>query len=221
MKTVLFDMDGTLLDTLEDLSASANYALAQAGLEPVTKSQVREAAGYASVVLMDTLSGHCFDVESESFKNLWMCFLDHYNEHHGDTTRPYPGILELLGRLKKAGVRMAVVSNKRHEDTEQLRLEWFADYVPVAVGFTPERPRKPAPDMLFAALDLLGDDIVDTVYVGDSQPDVQIAQNAGCASIAVTWGFRTRSVLEAENPDFIVDTPQELYSVLQTLWKLP
>ena len=217
MNTVLFDMDGTLLDTLDDLTASVNFALGRAGLPLVTRAQTAQAAGYASVVLMDRLSGHAFSTESAEFKRMWTDFLEHYNAHHSDNTKPYAGIMELLEQLAQRGYRMGVVSNKIHRDTDELREQWFGDSIKLAIGVTDALPKKPAPDMVFAALEALGAQASEAVYVGDSEPDVQIAKNAGCTGVAVTWGFRTREVLEEQGPDYIIDAPQELLDVLDAL----
>ncbi len=215
--TVLFDMDGTLLDTLADLSASVNYALKRAGLPLVSQDQVRAAAGYASVYLIDELTEHRFDVDSEEFKAVWQDFSDHYAAHHNDATRPYPGIMEALAGLAERGCKMAVVSNKMHADTEALRELWFADYIPVGLGYMPSRPRKPAPDMAWAALEELGSKPEHAIYVGDSDPDAQIAHASGCFGVCCTWGFRTREQLEQEHPDRIIDTPEELLAIYDQL----
>ncbi len=215
--TVLFDMDGTLLDTIEDLHASVSYALERAGLPPVTQDETRLAAGYASVVLIDKLTGHRFDTGSLEFKRVWSDFMEHYGVHHSDRTKPYEGMPELLEGLKSRGVKMAVVSNKAHRDTEALRQQWFSDYIPVAVGFTDELPKKPAPDMVYAALKELESTPQRSLYVGDSEPDCQIAKNSGCTGVAVTWGFRTRETLEGQHPDYIIDFPADLLSVVDSL----
>lgn len=215
--TVLFDMDGTLLDTLGDLHASVSYALERAGLPPVSRDETRLAAGYASVVLIDRLTGHAYPTDSDEFEAVWTDFVEHYREHSNQTTKPYAGIQPLLAALSARGIKMGIVSNKIHDDTDALRGLWFGEHIPVAVGFSSERPKKPAPDMVFAALQELGSSPEHAIYVGDSEPDVQIAQNSGCTSVAVTWGFRTRDTLAALGPDFMIDAPEELLGVIDSI----
>ena len=217
MKAVLFDMDGTLLDTLGDLHASVNFALGEMGLEPVTRDMTRIAAGYGSVVLMDDLSGHAWPTDSPEFARLLDTFASHYNAHHADATAPYDGICDLLEALCERGAKMAVVSNKLHRDTDELRELYFGKWIPLAIGRSDEVPAKPAPDMVMAACDRLGIGVGDVVYVGDSEPDVQTAVNAGCVSVGCTWGFRDREVLAAEGADYIIDDPVELLDVLEEL----
>ena len=217
MDAVLFDMDGTLLDTLDDLHASVNYALAADGLAPVSRDAVRLAAGYGSIVLMDELSAHAYPTDSPRFAQLLDTFAQHYNAHHDDATAPYAGIPELLAALDERGLAMAIVSNKVQRDTEELRQLYFAQHIGLAVGRTDERAPKPAPDMALAALEQLGVQAAATVFVGDSEPDVQMAQNAGCVSVACLWGFRSRACIEQLRPDFIVERPAQVLDVLDEL----
>ena len=132
--TILFDMDGTLLDTLDDLHASVNYALGRAGLPLVTFDETREAAGYGSIVLIELLTKHAFATGSPEFQRVFDDFNAHYKEHCNDRTQPYPGVLELLAGLGERGLKMAIVSNKVQPETEALRELWFSDFIPVAVG---------------------------------------------------------------------------------------
>lgn len=217
MDTVLLDMDGTLLNTLEDLQTSSNYALTRAGLPAVSLEEVRIAAGLGLTVLLDDLSHHAFDTESPEFKAMFDEFQAHYSAHCNDTTAPYPGIMDMLAGLKERGFKMAVVSNKAHAATEALRQQWFADYIDVAVGLTLQLPKKPAPDMAFAALEQLGSSADAAYYVGDSEPDAQIAHNSGCTGISVLWGFRDRATLEAQNPAYLVESPAELLAVVDAV----
>ena len=217
MDAVLFDMDGTLLDTLADLDASVNYALARFGLPGVSQEQTRQAAGYGSIVLMDELSGHAFPTGSQQFEQLLACFSQHYNAHHDDATQPYEGIMELLAALQARGLAMAVVSNKIHQDTEQLRQLYFARYIGLAIGRSDDVAPKPAPAMALAACRQLGVTPQRTLYVGDSEPDVQVARNAGCVSVGCTWGFRSREVLVQQGADHIIERPAQLLEVLDAL----
>lgn len=156
MDTILFDMDGTLLDTLDDLHASVNYALGRAELPLVTFDETREAAGYGSIVLIELLTKHAFATGSPEFQRVFDDFNAHYKEHCNDRTHPYPGVLELLAGLGERGLKMAIVSNKIQPETEALRELWFSDFIPVAVGRVEGIAPKPDPAMALAALERLG-----------------------------------------------------------------
>ena len=212
--TILFDMDGTLLDTLDDLHASVNYALGRAELPLVTFDETREAAGYGSIVLIELLTKYAFATGSPEFQRVFDDFNAHYKEHCNDRTQPYPGVLELLAGLGERGLKMAIVSNKVQPETEALRELWFSDFIPVAVGRVEGIAPKPDPAMAFAALERLGSRPGDAWFVGDSQPDVRTGKNAGCMSVGCTWGFRDFATLEEERPDFIIDDPLELLDIV-------
>ncbi len=214
MDTILFDMDGTLLDTLEDLHVSVNYALERSGLPCVTFDETREAAGYGSIVLIELLTKHAFVTGSPEFQRVFDDFNGHYKEHCNDVTHPYSGVMELLAALKERGLKMAIVSNKVQPETEALRELWFADFIPVAVGRVDGIAPKPDPAMANKALELLGSQPQDAWFVGDSQPDVRTGKNAGCTSVGCTWGFRDYATLEEERPDFIIDNPLELLDII-------
>lgn len=214
MDTILFDMDGTLLNTLDDLHASVSYALEQSDLPPVTLDETREAAGYGSIVLIEMLTKHTLVTGSPEFQRVFDDFNTHYKAHCNDATRPYDGIMELLPALAERGLKMAIVSNKVQPETEALRKLWFADFIPVAVGRVEGIAPKPDPAMAFKALEQLGAQPQDAWFVGDSQPDVRTGKNAGCTSVGCTWGFRGFATLEEEYPDFIIDSPLELLDIV-------
>ncbi len=215
--TALFDMDGTILDTIKDLDTSVNYALERAGLPGVTEAQTRFAAGYGARVLMEMLSEGAFEDNPEAFASLLGDFRAHYAEHSQDQTGPYEGVMECLAGLKERGIKMAVVSNKVHPDTEALRQIFFGDYIDLAIGLSDEVPAKPDPGMAYAALEKLGSAPENAIFVGDSEPDVQTGVNAGCTSVAVLWGFRSREVLEQENPDFFAEHPLDIVRIVDEL----
>lgn len=207
-------MDGTLLDTLDDLHASVNCALEQSSLPLVTLDETREAAGYGSIVLIEMLTKHTFMTDSPEFQRVFDDFNAHYKAHCNDATRPYPGVMDMLAGLKERGLKMAIVSNKVQPETEALRELWFADFIPVAVGRVEGIAPKPDPAMAFKALELLDSRPGDAWFVGDSQPDVRTGKNAGCTSVGCTWGFRDLATLEEEYPDFIIDSPIELLDIV-------
>lgn len=217
MDTILFDMDGTLLDTLDDIQASVNYALKQADLPLVSREETREAAGYGSVVLIELLTKRTFSTDSPEFKQVFDDFNEHYQEHCNDKTRPYPEVLETLAVLKERGFKMAVVSNKIQPETEALRKLWFGECISVAVGRVEGIPPKPNPAMAYKALELLGSTPSRAIFVGDSQPDIRTGKSSGCKTVGCTWGFRNLETLEAEHPDFIIDAPLELLAIADAL----
>lgn len=188
-QAILWDLDGTLLNTLDDLAASVNAALAANSLPPRTVEEVRAFVGNGIRLLIQRAvpAGCAAAVEAAVFAH----FCTHYEAHCRDNTRPYAGILPLLGRLRQAGVRLAVVSNKADFAVKQLAAEFFSGTVEVAIGATDDVPKKPAPDMVEAALRQLGISREQALYVGDSEVDIATAAAAGLDSAIVTWGFRT------------------------------
>ena len=214
VNTVLFDMDGTLLNSLDDLHTSINFALENNKLPTVSKDEARIAAGYGSIVLIEMVTKHAFSIGSEQFNRVFEDFSNHYKEHCNDKTKPYPGIMELLAALKERGIKMAVVSNKVQPETEFLRKLWFGEYITLAIGRQEGISPKPNPAMAFKALEGLQSSPQDAIFLGDSQPDIQTGKNAGCVSVGCTWGFRTHQILEEQQADFIIDTPLELLSVI-------
>lgn len=217
MDTVLLDMDGTLLDTIEDIQVAVNYALERAGLPLVTVQETKEAAGYGSIVLIEMLSKHTYVKDSPEFKSIFDDYSSYYKEHSNVHTKPYPGVIDMLAGLKERGIKMAVVSNKTQPETEALRKLWFADYIPVAIGRVDGVPPKPDPAMAFKALEELSSSPQNAIFMGDSQPDVRTGRNAKCTSVACTWGFRDFATLEEEYPDFIIDNPLELLDIIDAM----
>lgn len=207
-KALLFDLDGTLLDTLDDLAGSANYALRQHGYPQRSLAEVRRFLGNGIKMLMQ----HCgpaqlTEAEADDLLNT---FRQHYLEHSMDATRPYPGILPLLDALQQRGVPMAIISNKLQPAVTELNAHFFSAYITTAVGESPTVRRKPNPDAVLAALTELGCAREEALYIGDSEVDIQTARNAEMACAAVTWGFRDRDELECLQPDFLIDEPAQL-----------
>ena len=192
--SVLFDLDGTLLDTLGDLTAAMNRTLTRHGLPERTRQQMRTALGNGARRLME-LSVPA-GTDGALFETLLAEYNADYAAHCRIETAPYPGVDALLRQLHAQGRKLAIVSNKPDEAVRALRAEFFADTVPIAVGETAAIRRKPTPDMLLAAMAQLGADPASTVYVGDSEVDIATARAAGLPCISVLWGFRDRDVLE-------------------------
>ena len=192
--SVLFDLDGTLLDTLGDLTAAMNRTLTRHGLPERTRQQMRTALGNGARRLME-LSVPA-GTDGALFETLLAEYNTDYAAHCRLETAPYPGVDALLRQLHAQGRKLAIVSNKPDEAVRALRTEFFADTVPIAVGEKQGIRRKPAPDTLLAAMAQLGAERSSTVYVGDSEVDIATARAAGLPCISVLWGFRDRDLLE-------------------------
>ena len=205
-KTYLFDMDGTLLDTVEDLTAAVNHTLTQYGYPTRSQEQVRKGLGNGAVKLMAAMLPE--GETTPGFADIMRDYRAWYQAHACVRTQPYPGVPALLERLRQAGCKVAIVSNKPHGAACELAEQFFPG-VPT-FGESPATPRKPAPDMVLHALAALGADKDTAVYVGDSEVDVQTARNAGLSLIAVSWGFRGREALAAAGAENIVDSAAEI-----------
>lgn len=206
--TVIFDLDGTLLDTLDDLADSCNYALAQVGAPLRSRDEVRQFVGNGLARLIElALPGGRSDPRFDQTLSIMQSY---YKAHDRVKTGPYPGIPELIQKLNAMGIRQAVVSNKPDTSVKPLVADYFGDVMTVAIGERPGVRRKPAPDTVFEALNELGVERSGAVYVGDSEVDLETARNAGIPCISVTWGFRGREVLEAAGGQWYADTPEEI-----------
>ena len=208
-ETIIFDLDGTLLDTLEDLTDSTNAALGKLGLKSRTRDEVRAFVGNGIAKLIERAVGE----ENKGYQAEVLAeFKRHYAVHCADKTAPYEGILSLLQTLQAQGVKTAVVSNKADFAVKSLAKSYFDGLLLEAVGEDEAAGirKKPAPDSLLAVMSQLSAKAETTVYVGDSEVDVQTAKNAGVECICVTWGFRDKKVLEDEGGRIFVDTPAEI-----------
>lgn len=209
-KVYIFDLDGTLLDTLGDLAASTNYALRTHGMPEHSIDDVRRFVGNGVRKLMErAIPG---GAANPNFEATFATFRQYYMEHSLDTTKPYEGIPETLAELKRRGCRLAVVSNKMMAATQELCRYFFPDTIEVAIGENESQGirKKPAPDTVFAALRKLGVGNGDAVYVGDSDVDIQTAANAGLPCISVLWGFRDRDFLIQHGAKTFISAPSEL-----------
>ena len=208
MYTVIFDLDGTLLDTLDDLMISVNYAMQTYGLPTRSKEEVRSFIGNGAKNLIQRSAGAAYTDE------ILAVFQAHYKEHSADHTRPYDSIMQLLAQLKELGVCVAVLSNKPDAPTKALIKGYFGDLVQDAQGADHAKGimEKPCPDGLFALIKRLGADKEKTVFVGDSEVDIQTANNAGLPCISVTWGFKDRAFLQASGGKIYADTPNDIFN---------
>ena len=215
IKAVIWDLDGTLLNTLDDLAASVNAALAMNGMPLRSTEEVRAFVGNGIRNLMIRAvpggeANPAFDKALEDFTR-------HYGAHSRDRTRPYDGILEMLDKLSAAGVKHAIVSNKIDFAVKALSRAYFGERMCAAIGDDPSRARKPAPDSVFAAMREMGVTAQETVYVGDSDVDVLTARNAGVPCVAVLWGFRDEACLRAAGAGRLAHTPDELREIIGRL----
>lgn len=207
-KLAIFDLDGTLLNTISDLGKACNYALEKMGFAPHPVQAYAYMVGNGVRNLMRKAQQ---DADEETIDTLLEYFKDYYNEHCLDTTKPYPGITELLENLHDKGVELAVASNKYQEATDKIIKGCFPDIKFIAVeGQIEGRNRKPDPSILFSVLEKYPVPKRDVLYVGDSAVDIECAKRAGVESIGVSWGFRPASELRRANADFIVSHPGEI-----------
>ncbi len=209
-QTYIFDLDGTLLDTLGDLAASVNYAMRTHGMPEHSVDEVCRFVGNGVRRLMErAVPG---GADHPAFEAAFATFRRHYMEHSLDTTRPYEGIPEMLQELKRRGRHTAVVSNKFDAATKELCRHFFPDTIEVAVGEHEAEGirKKPAPDTVLQALSQLEVGQEGAVYVGDSDVDIQTARNSGLPCISVLWGFRDREFLLAHGAETFVSQPLEL-----------
>lgn len=195
IRSILFDLDGTLLDTLDDLANSVNYALRTHHLPERSHTEIRSFLGNGIRNLMLDAVGR--GMSDEAFEPVFQTFRTYYVEHCLDKSKPFAGIIDLLKALQQRGITMAVVSNKLHPAVVELNERFFKDYITSAVGESATVRRKPNPDAVLAALSELGCSKDEAVYVGDSEVDLHTAQNAGMQCMLVLWGFRDEDFLRS------------------------
>lgn len=210
--TVIFDLDGTLLNTLDDLRDSLNEVLSRHAYAPKSIEEVRRFVGNGVRNLVRlSIPEECSE---EEITQIMEEFKDNYKHNMQNKTRPYNGIMELLLDLYRFNYKIAIVSNKYDAAVKELSRTYFGNLIPVAIGETAEVKRKPAPDSIYEAVKELGSELSRTILVGDSETDARTAKNAGIPFIGVTWGFRCREVLREEGAAYLIDTPKELLTLL-------
>ncbi len=210
--TIVWDMDGTVLNTLIDLRDSVNYVLRKYNMPEHTIEEYRRYFGSGIRYALE-----CAVVDgtpSETIDEMLPIFKEHYDVHCLDNTCPYDGILDAMKKLKEKGYKMAIVSNKIDSAVKELNEKFFKEYVDVAIGETPGTNRKPAPDMVEQALKELGSSKEESIYIGDSEVDLQTAINSSLPCISVLWGFRDRDYLIEQGATTFAETPEELVQLL-------
>lgn len=208
-KALICDLDGTLLNTLEDLMDSVNFGLENHGMKKITLEQTRRFVGNGVAKLVERAveKGTSKEEEAEILKD----FRSYYDEHSRDKTRPYEGVVEMLEQVKAQGMKLAIVSNKIDPAVNELAKVYFPRLIDVAIGETPDVPKKPAPDMLYKALRQLGIEKEEAVFIGDSDVDVATGLNSGMDMVTVLWGFRDREELEKSGAKWFIEKPEELF----------
>ena len=212
INTIIFDLDGTLLNTLEGLKNSTNFALKKFNCSEITLEQTRSFVGNGVRKLIERAIQN--GEQNPDFEKCLNTFKEHYSKTMYQKTVAYDGIEDMLTELKKRGVKTGVVSNKFDTAVKELCKNYFDGLIIVAIGESPNVRKKPAPDSVLKAMKILGAKPENTLYVGDSDVDIQTAKNSNLKSVGVTWGFRDRELLEKEGADFIINTPCELLELI-------
>lgn len=209
--TIIFDLDGTLLNTLDDLADSLNYALTKTGYPTHTYEEVKFFVGSGIKVMIE----RALPQDVMNFDEVYQTFLSHYEKNKANKTAPYIGVFETLEVLKKMGVRMAIVSNKYQQGVTEICTPLFGKYMDVMIGEQPGYAKKPARDMVDLAIQQLGVNPATAVYVGDSDIDVLTAQNAQLPCIGAAWGFRGEDFLKAQGVKMVANTFSDILKFIQ------
>ena len=213
IRTVIFDLDGTLLNTIADLAAAGNWVCKENGWPTYSVEAFQQMVGHGIPNLVKRFSpADCQSPEQQA--RALQQFSAYYGAHNLDFTRPYNGIPELLGALRKKGIQLAVYSNKADEFSQKIVQHFFPGVFQLVRGKLPDVPVKPDPTGTRQVLDALGADPAATCFVGDSNVDIQTGHNAGLRACGVTWGFRSKESLQAAGADALADTPEELLKTL-------
>ena len=209
--TIIFDLDGTLMDTLYDLFLSTNYALRKHNLPERTYEEIKQFVGNGIKVLIEKAIGENHQDKLEEVLN---DFTKHYEIHKMDNTKPYQNIINLLKKLKDLNYKMAIVSNKYNEAVQEICYPLFHEYMTLYLGETSKLKRKPAPDMVFEAIKKLNSKIENCLFVGDSETDILTANNAHMDVCGVDWGFRGIEKLKKLKVNYLIKSPMDLLDIL-------
>ena len=205
---VFFDLDGTVVDTLQDIADAVNHAMRHFALPEFTPQQLKPKLGWGVDTLMKSILPA--DMTDDERAGIVAFYRPYYAVHSGDKSRPFDGILPMMDRLRAVGLKLAILSNKPDDAVQPIARRFFTGIVELAVGERSDVRRKPAPDMLKAAAEAMGVDLKRCLYVGDTEVDIETARNAGIDCVCVTWGFRNREELMRAGATVIVDTPEAL-----------
>lgn len=213
-KTVIFDLDGTLLNTLDDLADSTNYALSKFGYPTRTIEEVRQFVGNGVAKLIERAIPE--GKNNPNFEKCLAIFKENYAQNMYNKTAPYNGIIEMLSNLKSKGIKIAVVSNKFDLAVKELCKKYFEGFIDFAAGENEAQgiKKKPAPDTVISVLNEFNFASEDAVYVGDSDVDIMTAKNSKMPCISVTWGFRDEKFLLGNGATILINAPSEIYNHL-------
>ncbi len=212
-KGAIFDLDGTLLYTLDDLKDSVNYALSQFGYKMRTLDEIRNFVGNGVGLLIERSIPDGAD--NPDFSECLRCFKEHYEKNMYNKTKLFAGIDEMLTSLKSHGYKIGVVSNKFDLAVKELCKKYFAEKIEIAIGESNGVRKKPAPDSVLKVMKILGCTPEKTYYIGDSEVDIETAKNAGLKCISVSWGYKDKDFLKKHGAQIIVDKPQEILDILK------
>lgn len=213
MKLVIFDLDGTILDTVLDLTNAVNHLLSKIDRPLVEPHQIKAYLGQGPKYLLEHALNET--LEDEKFDRYYKIYNDYYQTHQLDYTQPYDGIEEVLKTLKGKGYLLAVVSNKQEPVTKSLMEELFPNTFDYVIGTSKTNLPKPNPMMVIKVMEVLNIDPKDAIYIGDTQTDMKTAIGANLTKIAVLYGFRTKEDLMPFNPEYFVDTPIEILDIIK------
>lgn len=215
--TIIFDLDGTLLNTLDDLTDSVNHALSHSGFPLRTIEEIRGFVGNGVARLIERAIPDGKD--NPLYEETLNIFKEHYEIHCKDKTRPYDGVIPMLDEFCEKGYKLGIVSNKFDTAVKELSKLYFGDRILSSIGESEQVRKKPAPDTAYQALKELASSKENSIYVGDSDVDLATAANVPMRCISVTWGFRTRSQLidAGADPSLMITSPQELLPLIQSL----
>lgn len=210
--TLIFDMDGTLLNTIEDIADSVNYILNKYGYPLRTFEEILSFVGNGATRLLGQALPN--GQNNPNFEKHLDEYKKYYFEHNNIKTSPYEGIMELLKELSQRKYKLAIVSNKSDKNVKSLNKIYFEEYIKTAIGESKNIKRKPAPDMVYKAIDELDASLENAIYIGDSEVDILTAKNANMHCVCVTWGFRDKEFLKEQGAECLIDDPHELLEFL-------
>ncbi len=213
IKAVIFDLDGTLVDSIKDIAISTNYALSKYGFPTHEFEKYNYFVGNGVPKLIERAIPK-EKLNEQSFNNVHKTFSEHYGQNYLANTVPYEGVIESLNNLKKAGVRLAVLSNKKDEYTQKIVAELFGNIFDFVLGKSEEYPLKPNPESTFAAIKGFGVGREECAFLGDSGVDMETAVNSGCIPIGVTWGFRTEQELIESGAEYLIHNANNIANFL-------
>lgn len=218
INTIIFDLDGTLLNSLDDICDSINETLINYGYPTRTIEEVKSFVGNGALALVKKALPNTVS-DSNSIDKFLKSYLDIYKKNLQNKTKPYDGINDLLKELSNRGYKLAIVSNKSDDGVKALCKDYFNPFIKTAIGESIHTPKKPAKEGVLEALKELDSTLEEAIYVGDSEVDVLTAANANLPCVGVTWGFRKKEVLMEYGATYIIDEPNELMTVLKNINK--